>query len=105
MISATDYPDIELNLGLFGGVGAKFSYDPKADIGTFSLEDGSEWVMRLKNFSSLTNSKTEPSEDDKRRLRSLISWIDNHIVKDSRDKVTVALLWTVWELAKSWGME
>ena len=49
--------------------------------------------------------KDGPTEDDKKRLRSIISWLDNHTVRESVDKVTVALLWTVWELAKSWGIK
>lgn len=50
-------------------------------------------------------AKDGPTEDDKKRLRSIISWLDNRNVRESVDKVTIALLWTVWELAKSWGIK
>ena len=56
-------------------------------------------------FEAADKAKTEPSEDDKKRLRSVLAGLDNPAVKESDDMALQSLKWTTTELAKSWGME
>ncbi len=70
----------------------------------YSNRDG--YKLLLDAVSEFNKIKDGPTENDKKRLRSVIEGLNTAMARETHgDIILNAFKWTTTELAKSWGMK
>lgn len=72
----------------------------------YRTNEGMAYEVILKAMEKSGEIKVGPTEDDKKRLRSVIEGLDTAMARQTHgDIILNAFKWTTTELEKSWGMK